>query len=97
MGWKYHGFARQPNTEETIEAHLFRALRQQKLIDAEADISTLNYSRCGRTDAGVSALGQVGSTSCSCSCGCSCIRGPPRLPWACPHLHHRAPLRSTCT
>lgn len=59
IGWKYHGFARQPTTEDTIEGHFFRALRQQKLIPEDADIATLNYSRCGRTDAGVSALGQV--------------------------------------
>lgn len=38
---------------------LFPALRRVKLIPEDADISTLNYSRCGRTDKGVSAFGQV--------------------------------------
>lgn len=38
---------------------LFSALRHTRLIPDHADIATLRYSRCGRTDKGVSALGQV--------------------------------------
>lgn len=59
IGWAYQGFARQDNTENTIEGHFFSALRKVKLIPEEAEISSLQYSRCGRTDKGVSALGQV--------------------------------------
>lgn len=114
LGGGLHGFARQDNTENTIEVCrrvsrmclalfsvvradsglvlfdvpgaprlraanqatrapsaqglLFKALRQTKLIQEDADISSLNYSRCGRTDKGVSALGQVG---CTQRAGCS--------------------------
>ncbi|KIZ05800.1 hypothetical protein MNEG_2154 [Monoraphidium neglectum] len=73
LGGKYHGLARQPDTENTIEARdalegpfgagghgvFFAALRHVRLIPPEAEPSSLQYSRCGRTDRGVSALGQV--------------------------------------
>ncbi|GIL65068.1 hypothetical protein Vafri_18923 [Volvox africanus] len=61
VGWSFQGFARQDNTENTIEGVLFSALRKVKLVPeaAATPISDLNYSRCGRTDRGVSALGQV--------------------------------------
>ncbi|PNW86426.1 hypothetical protein CHLRE_02g086050v5 [Chlamydomonas reinhardtii] len=61
VGWAFQGFARQDNTENTIEGVLFSALRKTKLIPEAAakPISELAYSRCGRTDRGVSALGQV--------------------------------------
>eukprot|EP01043_Picozoa_sp_COSAG02_P014592 COSAG02_NODE_604_length_19688_cov_77.556231_18_plen_346_part_00 len=55
-GQKYHGFAAQDDSDNTIEAHLFRALQRTCLIK---DRESANYSRCGRTDKGVSALGQV--------------------------------------
>ena len=55
-GQTYHGFASQDNSDNTIEAHLFRALQRTCLIK---DRESANYSRCGRTDKGVSALGQV--------------------------------------
>lgn len=35
---------------------MFDCLKKTKLIE---EVSTANYSRCGRTDKGVSALGQV--------------------------------------
>jgi tRNA pseudouridine38/39 synthase len=41
------------------QAVLFSTLRRVKLIPEDAEISSLQYSRCGRTDRGVSALGQV--------------------------------------
>lgn len=50
------GFARQDHMPETVERHLFDALVRTKLI---ADIDSSGYSRCGRTDRGVSAFGQV--------------------------------------
>ncbi|KAG2446693.1 hypothetical protein HYH02_008259 [Chlamydomonas schloesseri] len=61
VGWAFQGFARQDNTENTIEGVLFSALRKTKLMPEAAakPISELAYSRCGRTDRGVSALGQV--------------------------------------
>ncbi len=44
---------------------MFAALRKVRLIPeaAAVPISELSYSRCGRTDRGVSALGQVGRQS----------------------------------
>ncbi|XP_038062053.1 tRNA pseudouridine(38/39) synthase-like isoform X2 [Patiria miniata] len=56
LGWDYQGFASQENTEKTIEAELFEALMKTRLIQSR---ETANYSRCGRTDKGVSAFGQV--------------------------------------
>lgn len=55
-GQRYHGFAAQDDNDNTIEAHLFHALQRTCLIK---DRDSANYSRCGRTDKGVSALGQV--------------------------------------
>merc|ERR1712226_246143 len=56
LGWNYQGFAAQDNTSNTIEEELFAALKKSRLIE---DRSSVNYSRCGRTDKGVSAFGQV--------------------------------------
>ena len=56
-GEPYFGFASQTGeSEETIEKHLFAALIKVKLIK---DRASCNYSRCGRTDSGVSAYGQI--------------------------------------
>lgn len=59
FGWRYYGFARLKDIEETVEGHFFNALRRGRLIPPEADPLELDYSRCGRTDKGVSASGQV--------------------------------------
>lgn len=56
FGQGYHGFAAQADSDNTVEAHLFRALERTCLIE---DRVSCNYSRCGRTDKGVSAFGQV--------------------------------------
>ena len=56
VGWDFKGFASQETTEETIEGHLFNALTKTCLIKSR---NTAHYSRCARTDKGVSALGQV--------------------------------------
>ena len=56
LGWSFHGFASQENVENTVEAHLFEALTKCCLIE---DRACCNYSRCGRTDKGVSAFCQV--------------------------------------
>ncbi|XP_030843213.1 tRNA pseudouridine(38/39) synthase [Strongylocentrotus purpuratus] len=56
LGWDYHGFVVQEDSNNTVEHHLFEALTKTKLIESR---QTSNYSRCGRTDKGVSAFGQV--------------------------------------
>lgn len=56
LGWDYQGFAAQEDTDKTIETALFEALLKTKLIESR---ETSNYHRCGRTDKGVSAFGQV--------------------------------------
>lgn len=59
MGHEYDGFARQDSTAETIEEYLFAAMRKTRLVPMVANWRDLKYSRGGRTDKGVSALGQV--------------------------------------
>lgn len=56
LGWGYQGFASQENTHNTIEEKLFEALGKTRLV---VNRQTSNYHRCGRTDKGVSAFGQV--------------------------------------
>ncbi|CAG8474016.1 5881_t:CDS:2 [Paraglomus brasilianum] len=58
LGWNYHGFAVQADEETcpTVEGQIFKALMAAKLI---TDPSSCKFSRCGRTDKGVSGLGQV--------------------------------------
>ncbi|NWW98993.1 PUS3 synthase, partial [Caloenas nicobarica] len=56
LGWGYQGFSSQENTQNTVEEQLFRALRTTRLVP---DRQTARYQRCGRTDKGVSAFGQV--------------------------------------
>ncbi|CAH1159676.1 unnamed protein product [Phaedon cochleariae] len=56
LGWEYKGFVVQEDTTQTVEYHLFEALTRARLI---RDRPSSNYHRCGRTDKGVSAFGQV--------------------------------------
>ncbi|KAF9977402.1 tRNA pseudouridine synthase 3 [Actinomortierella ambigua] len=61
FGWNYGGFALQGTTQDgehikTVESELFNAFLAARLIE---DPQNCNYSRCGRTDKGVSGLGQV--------------------------------------
>jgi tRNA pseudouridine(38-40) synthase len=56
LGWDYQGFAVQEDTNETIEAHMFKALTLTTLIEER---QKSNYHRCGRTDKGVSSFCQV--------------------------------------
>jgi len=58
FGWNYDGFASQDHTENTIEGHLFKSLITAKLVK---DKDSCGFTRCGRTDKGVSSFGQVRS------------------------------------
>lgn len=56
FGKQYRGLATQEDCTNTIEHHLFNALEKSRLIPSR---DQANYHRCGRTDKGVSASGQV--------------------------------------
>ncbi|PWW74743.1 tRNA pseudouridine synthase [Tuber magnatum] len=68
-GFEYH--ANSPNPTNTIEEHIFKALLKARLVPSngiEGEEETVlgwpgdevaEYSKCGRTDTGVSAFGQV--------------------------------------
>ncbi|KAJ8462947.1 hypothetical protein ONZ45_g17755 [Pleurotus djamor] len=60
-GWEYNGLAHQlgPTPLPTVEATLFDALVQARLVDGDAGFDGCGFERCGRTDRGVSAAGQV--------------------------------------
>lgn len=60
MGWNYNGlnFQYEPTPLPTVEEEILQALAKAKLVP-EADPASCNFSRCGRTDKGVSALNQV--------------------------------------
>ncbi|XP_072974579.1 uncharacterized protein [Typha angustifolia] len=57
FGQRYHGFASEAHVEPTIESEIFKALERTKLLIGSKEDS--HYSRCGRTDKGVSSTGQV--------------------------------------
>ncbi|RDB27487.1 tRNA pseudouridine(38/39) synthase [Hypsizygus marmoreus] len=60
-GWEYGGLAFQ-NTKTplpTVEAVMFDAFVKARLIDPEAGFEGCGWEKCGRTDRGVSAAGQV--------------------------------------
>jgi tRNA pseudouridine38/39 synthase len=60
-GWEYNGLAVQsePTPLPTVEEVLFDALCESRLIEKEKGFEGCDWSRCGRTDRGVSAAGQV--------------------------------------
>jgi len=65
VGWPFNGLVlqEQPTPMPTVESKIFQALHTTKLIES---VETCNFSRCGRTDKGVSAFGQVMSfNACS--------------------------------
>eukprot|EP01047_Picozoa_sp_COSAG01_P070863 COSAG01_NODE_10854_length_2062_cov_1.173692_1_plen_476_part_00 len=70
FGHRFHGFAAQDDSDNTVEGHLFKALQRTCLVSD--DVRSANYSRCGRTDIGVSAFGQVRPAPAPCL--------PPPLP-----------------
>jgi tRNA pseudouridine38/39 synthase len=60
-GWEYNGLAYQidPTPLPTVEEVLFQAFSKARLVDAEAGLDGCGWEKCGRTDVGVSAAGQV--------------------------------------
>lgn len=58
LGWHYNGLVTQdmPTELPTVEEEIFNALLKIRLIEHP---DKCNFSRCGRTDKGVSAMGQV--------------------------------------
>eukprot|EP00892_Ulva_mutabilis_P012765 jgi/Ulvmu1/9861/UM057_0015.1 len=59
VGWKYHGLASQLDEPNTVEAHLFGALEKTCLVKPGVPPKEFSYTRCGRTDIGVSALANM--------------------------------------
>ncbi|KAK1436396.1 hypothetical protein QVD17_02175 [Tagetes erecta] len=57
FGLRFYGFASEAQMDPTVESELFKALQKTRLILGEK--KDLQYSRCGRTDKGVSSVGQV--------------------------------------
>lgn len=60
MGWNYNGlnFQNEPTPLPTVEEEILQAMHKAKLVPA-AEPGCCDFSRCGRTDKGVSALNQV--------------------------------------
>lgn len=60
LGWNYNGlsFQYEATPLPTVEQQLLEALTMAKLIP-EPEPNSCNFSRCGRTDKGVSAMNQV--------------------------------------
>lgn len=58
LGWHYNGLVTQdmPTELPTVEEEIFNALLKTRLIESP---ELCKFSRCGRTDKGVSAMGQV--------------------------------------
>ncbi|KAL9245053.1 hypothetical protein vseg_018751 [Gypsophila vaccaria] len=57
FGQRFYGFASEAQMEPTVESELFKAFEKTRLLLGDRKES--QYSRCGRTDKGVSATGQV--------------------------------------
>lgn len=59
LGWNYNGLAYQDSEKiPTVENEILKALFKTKIIPSP-EPSSCDFSRCGRTDKGVSALRQV--------------------------------------
>ena len=60
-GWKYGGLAFQigPTPFPAVENLLFDALAKARLVEKDAGLDGCGWEKCGRTDRGVSAAGQV--------------------------------------
>lgn len=58
FGQRYYGFASEAQMDPTVESEIFKALKKTRLM-VGGDKKEMQYSRCGRTDKGVSSVGQV--------------------------------------
>jgi tRNA pseudouridine38/39 synthase len=60
-GWEYGGLAFQigPTPLPTVESVLFDALAKARLVEKDAGFDGCEWEKCGRTDRGVSAAGQI--------------------------------------
>ena len=62
IGEKYDGLVIQSTTKNTIEEKIFTALKKASFLENKSTdelITSSNYSRCGRTDKGVSSTGNI--------------------------------------
>ncbi|KAF8026714.1 hypothetical protein BT93_F3250 [Corymbia citriodora subsp. variegata] len=57
FGQRFYGFASEAQMDPTVESEIFKALEKTRLLVGDKKKS--QYSRCGRTDKGVSSFGQV--------------------------------------
>lgn len=57
FGQRFYGFASEAQMDPTVESEFFKGLQKTRLV--LSDKKDLQYSRCGRTDKGVSSVGQV--------------------------------------
>ncbi|OMO98761.1 Pseudouridine synthase I, TruA [Corchorus olitorius] len=57
FGQRFYGFASEAQMDPTVESELFKAFEKTRLLVGDKKASL--YSRCGRTDKGVSSVGQV--------------------------------------
>ncbi|GAV70885.1 PseudoU_synth_1 domain-containing protein [Cephalotus follicularis] len=57
FGQRFYGFASEAQMDPTVESEIFKALEKTRLLVGDRKES--QYSRCGRTDKGVSSVGQV--------------------------------------
>ncbi|KAH9580129.1 Pseudouridine synthase I [Trypanosoma melophagium] len=74
-GQHFDGLAKQVETQNTVEAHVVNALRRLRLIPHDGPT---DFARCGRTDKGVSALGNaVSLTMRAASWANDIVQKPP--------------------
>ncbi|XVE60864.1 hypothetical protein DITRI_Ditri05aG0161000 [Diplodiscus trichospermus] len=57
FGQRFYGFASEAQMDPTVESEIFKALEKTRLLVGDKKES--QYSRCGRTDKGVSSVGQA--------------------------------------
>ncbi|KAI5400043.1 hypothetical protein KIW84_065114 [Lathyrus oleraceus] len=57
FGKRFYGFSAEAQMEPSVESEIFKALKTTRLLVGDKKDS--QYSRCGRTDKGVSSVGQV--------------------------------------
>ncbi|KAJ1567424.1 tRNA pseudouridine synthase 3, partial [Cladochytrium tenue] len=80
LGWAYHGLASQESDSvPTVEAALFDALARARLVPSRHDC---NWSRCGRTDKGVSSFCQVFGLHIRSALPIGAAGTAPGWPWA---------------